>query len=416
MSNKKKLWNIFGPVLCAFLLLWGVLSIPWQRTFSKKSIYEAANSQTTTVFKGIRMKQAAFRQNYVPFYGSSELSRIDPLHPSIIAEKYKRTYRPFLLGGAGSQSLAQFMGMQGTSQQLAGKKAVMIISPQWFTKDGQDPNAFTLYYSALQGSTFLLNAQNTKTDRYAAQRLLEMPTIKTGIIKNDLQKIANGEKLSKFDKLILRNQQRILLSEDTFFTSFQLRNRVGKIRKKEKLLPNNYSIAGLTTVANSQAKQHTTSNNLGISNAFYRTRLARKSTRLKLKGSQKDFNYTQSVEYADFELVLNKFAQQHTDVLFIIPPINAKWAKYTGLSQKMYQNAVKKMKYQLESQGFTNIADFSKDGAKKYFMEDTIHLGWNGWIAVDKVVNPFLSKKSKSYNYKLNNYFYSTEWQNKPSQ
>ncbi len=51
---------------------------------------------------------------------------IDPLHPSVLAEKYHRSYRPFLLGGPGSQSLAQYLGMQGTAKQLKDKKAVVI--------------------------------------------------------------------------------------------------------------------------------------------------------------------------------------------------------------------------------------------------------------------------------------------------
>ena len=196
MSNKRRLWQIFGPVLCAFILLIIVFLIPWERTFSKDSIFQAANSQTTTVFKGVKMKQEAYEDGYVPFYGSSELSRMDPLHPSVIAEKYKRNYRPFLLGGPGSQSLAQFVGMQGTSEQLKNKKAVVIISPQWFTKQGQNPQAFSLYYSPLQTTMFLLKAKNNKADRYAAQRLLDMPDIKAGIIKSGLKKIAAGKKLT----------------------------------------------------------------------------------------------------------------------------------------------------------------------------------------------------------------------------
>ena len=41
--------------------------------------------------------------------------------------------------------------------------------------------------------------------------------------------------------------------------------------------------------------------------------------------------------------------------------------KYTGLSQEKYEQAVQKIRYQLKSQGFTNIADFSKDGDRPYF-------------------------------------------------
>lgn len=412
MNNKRRLWQIFGPVLCAFILLIIIFLIPWDRTFSKDAIFEAANSQTPTVFKGVAMKQEAFKDGYVPFYGSSELSRMDPLHPSIIAEKYHRDYKPFLLGGPGSQSLAQFIGMQGTSKQLTDKKAVVIISPQWFTKIGQNPQAFDMYYSPLETTIFLLHAKNIKADRFAASRIAAMPTVKNGIIKSCLKKIAAGKKLSDWDKLLLQNRQRMLSNEDKFFSTFQLRDRVNKIRNKTKLLPNTYSTAALKKVADAQAAKNTNSNNLGIDNTFYRTRLSPKMLK-RLKGSQRNFDYVKSPEYADFELMLYQFAKQHTNVLFIIPPINAKWSKYTGLSQKMYQESVAKIEHQLASQGFENIVDLSKDGGKKFFMEDTIHLGWNGWIAVDKAVKPFMAEPNRRYNYMLNDAFYSKKWQNK---
>ena len=74
----------------------------------------------------------------------------------------------------------------------------------------------------------------------------------------------------------------------------------------------------------------------------------------------------------------------------------------------------KKVTYQLREQGFNNILDLSNDGGKPYFMQDTIHLGWHGWLTVDKSVKPFLDGKdkvNKNNNYKINNYFYSDQWQ-----
>ena len=64
-----------------------------------------------------------------------------------------------------------------------------------------------------------------------------------------------------------------------------------------------------------------------------------------------------------------------TIVIFVIPPVNAKWMKYTGLSCEKYVNrVVQKIRYQLESWRFTNIADFSKDGDQPLLYEDTIHM------------------------------------------
>ena len=118
---------------------------------------------------------------------------------------------------------------------------------------------------------------------------------------------------------------------------------------------------------------------MGIENQFYKTQV--KDYLEKYKGYQKNYNFLKSSEYNDLQLVLEQFAKSKTNVIFVIPPVNAKWMAYTGLSEEMYQRTVEKIKFQLESQGFTNIADFSKDGDKPYFMQDTIHMGWNGWLA-----------------------------------
>ena len=43
-------------------------------------------------------------------------------------------------------------------------------------------------------------------------------------------------------------------------------------------------------------------------------------------------------------------------------------------------------------------------------MEDTIHMGWNGWLAFDKAVNPFVTKAEKAPTYHLNDRFFSKDW------
>ena len=58
---------------------------------------------------------------------------------------------------------------------------------------------------------------------------------------------------------------------------------------------------------------------------------------------------------------------------------------------KMIAQFDKKIQYQLKSQGFNNVLDLTQDGGKDYFMTDTIHLGWRGWLAVDQKVDPFLT-------------------------
>lgn len=48
-----------------------------------------------------------------------------------------------------------------------------------------------------------------------------------------------------------------------------------------------------------------------------------------------------------------------------------------------------------------------------YFMQDTIHLGWKGWLTADQYIQPFLENKQPvEVNYQINNSkFLSPEWQ-----
>ncbi|QNQ84402.1 D-alanyl-lipoteichoic acid biosynthesis protein DltD [Lactobacillus sp. PV037] len=414
MSNKRKLWQIFGPVICAFILLFVVFIIPWNRKVSDGVLFKASVSQSQNVFKGENIKRAAFEKEYVPFYGSSELSRMDPLHPSVLAYKYHRSYQPFLLGGPGSQSLTHFMNLQETKKQLAGKKAVFIISPQWFVKEGQDPAAFGMYFSQLQAIDWILSAKDSVATRYAAKRLLKMPSATSSeSTKAALKDLADGKKISNWQRSWLQMRQRTLSNQDDFFTTFDMKNNIPKLQSGAHKLPGTYAYDNLRQFANNQGAQGTTNNSFNISNNFFKKRLLKNGLK-GLKDSQKNFDYTRSPEFGDFELVLNEFAQEHVNVLFVIPPVNSKWAKYTGLSEKMYQRSVNKIKAQLLTQGFTHVADLSKDGGKEYFMEDTIHLGWNGWLTMDKYVQSFMKLKNTPINYQLNNYYFSEAWAKKP--
>lgn len=413
MNVFKKLFKIFGPVLIAALLLFIFLISPFGvKNISQTTIQKAALSQSPNVFKGTAVKEAAMSQNYVPFFGSSELSRMDALHPSVLAQKYHRDYRPFLLGSPGTQSLTHYWGMQGIRKQLTNKKAVFIISPQWFVKKGVDPNAFSFYYSNLETVEWLRQAGNTRMDRYAASRLLTMPSASSSeTLEKCILKVAAGQQLSSTEKTYLDLKYNMLKHEDQMFSMLTLKDKRSLIETGEKQLPDTYNTAKLNKIAENLGKENTTNNRFNVDNNFWNKRLKRSYQ--KLRNEQSNFSYIKSVEYSDFELVLNQFAKQNTNVLFIIPPINQKWADYTGLSMNMIHQFNRKIKYQLNSQGFNNVVDLSDDGSSPYFMQDTIHLGWKGWLKVDQYVNPFLSKKQKAPNYKINNYFYTKNWQQK---
>ncbi len=413
---KKKIFAIFGPILISAVLLVAFFFAPFKMDLDSKRVLEdASTSMATNVLRGNAIKNKAIgSKEYVPFFGSSELSRISPFHPTVLSDKYNRNYRPFLLGAPGTQSLTQALMMQSMGTNLAHKKVIFIISPQWFVKDGVTNDYFNAYYSELQTYQWVSDLEKiTDADRYLAERLLDFPKVKEDKrLDRALKAIISGELPSSSDKQYINLMLNMFSREDELFGKIGMVSKDKAIKKAEKRLPDTYNAKELDQLAAEIGQKSTNNNAFEISNQFYNKRVKKK---LKtLENSQKDWDYRFSPEFSDLQLVLSQLAQDNAEVLFIIPPVNKHWTDFTGLSQEMLQGFAKKVKYQLTSQGFTNIADFTKECDTQYFMADTIHLGWRGWLAVDQRIQPFLETSSpKTPKYQLDRSFYSREWQQK---
>ena len=102
MTNKQKLWSIFGPVLIAAGLALVVFAIPWKSNNSPATLQKAAVSLSPNVFKNRAIKVQALadkKANYVPFFGSSEFNRMDRYYPATMAAKYTTTGPSCLVHG-----------------------------------------------------------------------------------------------------------------------------------------------------------------------------------------------------------------------------------------------------------------------------------------------------------------------------
>ncbi|AOA00404.1 D-alanyl-lipoteichoic acid biosynthesis protein DltD [Carnobacterium divergens] len=412
---KRKLIMAIGPLVVAVVMLLGVLFAPFNiLPVGKRQVADSATAISTNIMKGEKVYQTAMNEpQMVPFFGSSELSRFDPFHPSVLAEKYQRNYTPYLIGNAGSQSLTHFLAMEGMGESLKNKKAVFIISPQWFVKKGAPGMMFDSHFSPLQTFEFIkANDKDTPERRYAASRLLTYKSVKSDIkMVSALRSVEKGEALTRKQRVYIKMKLRILEREDDLFGAFITNKNKQKVEKSVKRLPDVYNFENLDKLAYQIGEKGSNNNPFEIKNGFYQTRI--QPIQGDLKNSQTHFDYECSPEYSDFQLVLAKMKENNMDVRFVVTPVNHKWMEFTGLSPEMMEQFSKKINYQLKSQGF-KVVDFSQDGSESYFMQDTIHIGWRGWLALDKQLKPFLESKTKESNViKLNNYFLTKEWQDK---
>ena len=409
----KRLWMIFGPVLIAGLLVFLLIFFyPTEMRHNLGAEKRSAVATTIDSFKERSQKVRALsdpNMRFVPFFGSSEWLRFDGAHPAVLAEKYNRSYRPYLLGQRGAASLNQYFGMQQILSEIENKQAVFVISPQWFTESDYEPAVFQEYFNSDQLTSFLENQSGDISSQHASKRLLkQFPNVS---MKDIVQKIANNESLSEFDHIRIKISALINQKQANFFGQFSIRQWLKYKEHVDKYLntiPDQFSYQAIEDVVKADAEKNTSNNEFGMDNRFYDTQI--RDYLKKLKGSQTSYNYLKSSEYNDLQLVLTQFSKSKVNPIFIIPPVNKKWMDYAGLREDMYQQTVQKIRYQLESQGFTNIADFSKDGGEPFFMKDTIHLGWLGWLAFDKAVDPFLSNPTPAPTYHLNERFFSKDW------
>ena len=298
----KRLWRIFGPVICALVLVVVVIyCYPQGRKHNYQTDKRNAVTLTTANFKSRINKTNALsnkEHRFVPFFGSSEWLRFDALHPAVLAEKYDRNYRPYFIGQRGAASLNQYLGMQQMLPELKNGTAVYVLSPQWFTKKGYNSAAFQQFFNNDQLSSFLNQNEVDENSEYAAKRILEMkPEI---AMKSQLTKVAKGQELNAFDKTYVQFLAELNKREDALFSPFAAPNNANydkKVLPYLKELPDEFSYEALDQVAVRDAEEHTKSNSFGIDDRFYKKRLSKKIG--KLKGFQEHLSYEVSQEYGD---------------------------------------------------------------------------------------------------------------------
>lgn len=110
-----------------------------------------------------------------------------------------------------------------------------------------------------------------------------------------------------------------------------------------------------------------------------------------MEGKNKDHSYAESLEYDDFQLMLDILKEAGAKPLFVIIPVNGAYYDYTGFPQKGRQDYYNRIKQQISESGFT-YADYSDHEYDPYFMRDTIHIGWKGWVYLDEDMQKFLEE------------------------
>lgn len=386
----------FGPIFLAFALFCAMLFIPVQWLYpliGEKKVEDAAASLSTNVFQGLALqKQMLEDDQYLPMYGSSELSRLDVYHPYNYFKVNPEGFTPFLIGRGGTQSFVHFLSFAALGDDLKNRELVFILSPQWFTKEGLDEVHFAPNYSSLQAYDLVFNDKlSVELKKKAAKRLLVFDIVRNdklltmmleGIVYPDTKHRCKAAAAKPFG-YVYRN---ILERKDIVMSLFAVNSRNPRIDQDLRSLPLN----DLNKHAERTGEAESKTNPYWIEDRYYRKHIADKIG--KLKGYKANEAYTESPEYEDLQLILDLLKQEKTKALFISIPVNGPWYDFAGFPKERRQAYYEKVRTVIESSGFP-VADLSSHEYNPFFLKDTLHLGWKGWVYVDEALAEFHRKQ-----------------------
>ncbi|QTD41868.1 D-alanyl-lipoteichoic acid biosynthesis protein DltD [Sporosarcina sp. Te-1] len=382
----------FLSLFIAFFLFAVFVFIPnsWIKSWIPEGhVEQAKTSLSPLVFQGVYLQERMLQEpNALPLYGSSEVNRFDPFHPYNYARASDAPYSTFMIGRGGMQSITHFLNFAAQEENLKNKKIVFIISPQWFTKKGMPELHLAPNYSLLHAYDLAYNEELDKELRNRAmKRLLEFDTVNRDHLLKIIYeyKISDGQERTIVGPLALMAGQfkkALLEKKDLYYSLFP--KKPHELKSNDTLVANQTFEQQLQN-AEEYGKKRVT-NDFMIEDKFYKR--LENSGISRMKGMRKNEDYTNSPEYEDFQLVIDVLKDAGAKPLFVSIPVNGYWYDYNEYPEERRQKYYDKMK-QVLTEADVDFVDFTDHEYDPYFIMDTIHIAWKGWVYLDRELDQY---------------------------
>lgn len=284
------------------------------------------------------------------------------------------------VGEGYDQSLWQAIaaGAYGTGSTIKNRKVVLMVSPQWFFKGSGDENKFYTKFSySLYRACMQSGQLSDKTKAYIRSRCSAL-----GI---------EGDKLAAAS----RDTPADAINDAAFAAADSWRLR-GEIENIIKLAPTKSGARrqleatgqacepdwdALLSRAEAEGEASCTNNDFGVYDAFWE-----KNHTFDPELYQ---NFDQAAdEYSDLACLLQVCREVGLEPLVCILPVHGQWYDVSDVSQADRQAYYERIRQICTAAG-ASYADFSGFEYEKYFLCDTVHPGWKGWVRIEHTVYDF---------------------------
>ena len=319
-------------------------------------------------------------------FGTSELYISSPLvnqcPQKVFGESVSGVDMTYV-GEAFDQSLWQAIAAGAYAPSSKNRKVVLMLSPQWFFKGNGQQSKFSSKFSYQLYKGFLENDSiSDDTKAYVRQRL--------GALGVEGTQIAAANDDTFVDAI---NDAAYQFSND-----LRIRSKIDALVKGS---PKNSQVrsAGeptgepnwdaLLSDAQAQGEQSCTNNDYGIHDAYWD-----KNSQYKSEQNQ-DFAHADD-EWADFRCFLKVCKEAGLEPLVVILPMHGSWYDEMGVTSDTRAQFYDQARSLCDEAGVA-YADFSSCEYEKYFLCDTVHPGWIGWVRIEHAVYDFANDQDNAF-------------------
>ncbi len=330
----------------------------------------------------------------IPVLGSSELSYSSSVltnsaHPSVMFRNGSSDFNMILIGRGYMQSLHHAMVLGAIADDIPCGKAVLILSPQWFTKEHLSSEIYSSRFSESIYADFIKNPKiSCETKTAVTERVLEL-------LSADESQKARVEKyravylmhtLDPFTHIEMGTYDLFMNYKRLFLLNLELYKLPSDKAEGPLLNVGSVDWSEKMAAAESEGKASCTTNDLGIYDNYYNTYV--KDSFDETKNSSVNESYLVSKEYDDLRLFLDVCRETGIEPMLVSVPVHGLWYDHIGWKKEDREAYYRKIRGICSEYG-VRLADFSDKEYEPYFLQDIMHLGWKGWVYIDKAVYKF---------------------------
>lgn len=342
------------------------------------------------------VEQSAAQGDNLIIYGSSELRTKEvSTHPANFFADKRCGFQVNLVGRGSCQSLIHAISIAATGDALSGQKVVLITSPQSYVPQGIAPDLFMANFSEQQylmllGDPDLSPALKQAISARVQTLLRRYEALPDSVPVDSATRWLAGHGAAPTAMTALRQAvltpyyalRGYLLDSKDLVKSAALLRTVGE-PSPAAAGPSAIDWAAEERAALMQAEAMTGNNTYGMLDDYYTTHIGSRLSRQRDK--ERDLSYSVSEEYGDLRILFEVCRQKGMDPLFVHVPLHGPWSDYTGFDAGRRQQYYDNVREITEEYG-VEMLDLTANEYDEYFLCDVMHLGWKGWLAVDRAL------------------------------